>query len=325
MRLRALLKRPAYIVLVVISYSADLVRYIASASVIFFHDSERKITALIRKDNHRIEKGLALPEPRLWFGEPVLARLVTNIQKYCLLKTVDLKFLDESHAVLKEYTEYFSPKAAVPPTIKQHLSRLDAILGSRAPVHAGTIEICRDDIFKRREESYSEFVKSRYSVRQFNGAPISDEVVGRAIDLAIKTPSVCNRCAWKVYNVASPSLRAKVLACQNGNAGFGDTCGNVLIVAMDLRCFEGGGERNQAYVDGGLFAMSLMYALHDEGVASCFLNWSAHYFQDRKLRKLLDIPNYEVIITFIGIGGYPKKLRVAASPRPNASDILKNI
>lgn len=325
MRIKQLLKRPAYVVMLVISCTADFFRYSLCASVIYLQDSDRKLAALIRKDNHRIEKGLSLPSPRAWFGEPVLARQITNLSKYLQSKNADSNLLAESAAVLKEYvTTFEAQKQPRPLAITKYLDILNKLLGERPSFTAGTMEITKLSVQNDLKLDFEHFVKSRFSIRQFDGSSVPETTIAKAAELATKTPSVCNRCAWKVYNVADPVLLKKVLACQNGNAGFGQTCGNVLIVAMDLRCFEGGGERNQAYVDGGLFAMSLVYALHSEAVASCFLNWSADFFQDSKLRKILDIPSHEVIVTFIGIGGYPEKLKVAVSPRPSWAQILLN-
>lgn len=324
-QIKALLKRPAYVVLLTISWVVDLARYTRNASVIFMADSDRKLEALIRKDNHRIEKGLALPQPRVWFGEAVLYRLNKNLREYVGKGKARSDLLDESHTVISEYEKAFLHNGPAPKNIFDLINGINEVLGSRNPCVAGTLEIRKDDVAEMVDIDYERFVRSRFSVRQFDGSVVSSEVVSRAVELATKTPSVCNRCAWKVYNISGAERVSRVLSCQNGNAGFGHTVGNVLIVVSDLRCFEGGGERNQAFVDGGLFAMNLVHALHREGVASCFLNWSADVFQDQRLRKLLRIPSHEVVITFIAIGGYPDTVRVAVSPRPRVNDVLFNL
>lgn len=325
MRLRSLLKRPAYLVLLTISDLADFFRYLRYASILAFYDSDRKLEALIRKDNHRIEKGLALPEPRPWFGESVLARLCANLARYSRAVSPNSMLLDESAAVVNEYEAAFKAGAVPPASVARSIRTIRDILGTRAPFEAGTVMLEKGRLQNAAAFDFELFAKSRFSVRSFAGTPIPEEVVGRAVRVATKTPSVCNRCAWRVYNVVEPTTLERVLACQNGNSGFGHTCGNVLVVCADLRCFEGGGERNQAYVDGGLFAMSLVYALHGNGVASCFLNWSADYFQDAKLRDVLSIPGNEVIVTLVAIGGYPDALRVAVSPRPPVDEVLVTI
>lgn len=74
-------------------------------------------------------------------------------------------------------------------------------------------------------------------------------------------------------------------------------------------------ERYRGWVDGGMFAMSLVYGLHAEGPGAVMLNWSAPRAQDRALRKLTGIPDSALIITTIGFGNLPPELRVSVSQR----------
>ncbi|WP_219584364.1 nitroreductase family protein, partial [Vibrio parahaemolyticus] len=49
-----------------------------------------------------------------------------------------------------------------------------------------------------REKDYFSVVNSRVSCREFTTEKVSEEKVKGAIELALKTPSVCNRQLWKV-------------------------------------------------------------------------------------------------------------------------------
>jgi hypothetical protein len=72
-----------------------------------------------------------------------------------------------------------------------------------------------------------------------------------------------------VYSVSNDTAIEQVLALQNGNRGFGHLAKRVLIVSADLHAFIGPIERNKAFVDGGMFAMSLLYALHRLELGAC--------------------------------------------------------
>ena len=85
----------------------------------------------------------------------------------------------------------------------------------------------------------------------------------------MKSPSACNRQAWHVYHSDSDEVKLAVLKEQSGNKGFGDKIPNLLIVASDLKAFMPAEERYQHWIDGGMFSMSLVYAFHSLGVASC--------------------------------------------------------
>ena len=119
----------------------------------------------------------------------------------------------------------------------------------------------------------------------------------RSINVA---PQHCR--SARVHIAFSRERIARVLSFQNGNAGFGDTLGAVVIVTTDIRAMNSLGERNQCWVDGGIFAMSLAYALHGLGLGACMLNWSQTRERDIALREAVGIPESEAIVTMIGVG-----------------------
>src|SRR5690606_8509042 len=125
---------------------------------------------------------------------------------------------------------------------------------------------------KNKTIDYDYFVKSRHSVRNLTNRPVLREVLNKAIEQARWTPSVCNRQSWRVHVFESKQDKKVALSFQNGNDGFGDCADKILLITCDLRCFFTSRERNQCFIDGGMFSMSLIYALHAAGVCSCALN-----------------------------------------------------
>jgi nitroreductase len=147
-------------------------------------------------------------------------------------------------------------------------------------------------------------------------------LVERAVTLAQKSPSVCNRQAWKVHVITAEDEKRKVLDLQNGSRGFGDQANKVLIVTVELGNFLTVGERNQGWVDGGMFAMSLVYALHSLGLGTCCLNWAVRHERDRQLKHEVDISNSESIIMMIAVGHLPDEFPVAQATRRNVKGML---
>jgi nitroreductase len=131
----------------------------------------------------------------------------------------------------------------------------------------------------------------------------------------MKTPSVCNRQAWHVYHITDASIKEKALRYQSGNRGFGENIPNLMIVTTDLRAFMPGQEHYQHWIDGGLFSMSIIYALHSLGVASCCLNWSQSPGNDKLLRSLIDIEPSHTVIMMLAVGWPDKKNNVCVSAR----------
>lgn len=163
--------------------------------------------------------------------------------------------------------------------------------------------------------SPEDFFLSRYSLREFKERCVDEEVIKRAIHLAMKTPSVCNRQAWHVYHATDPLIKEKALKYQAGNRGFGDKIPNLMIVTTDLKAFMPGQEHYQHWIDGGLFSMSLIYALHSLGVASCCLNWSQSPANDKLLRSLVDIKKSHTVVMMLAVGWPDEENNVCISAR----------
>ena len=152
--------------------------------------------------------------------------------------------------------------------------------------------------------------------------PVEIKIIEEAIRLAQNTPSVCNRQAVRVHAFEQGDLANEILACQKGNSGFGYKANKILIITSDLQCFLSVGERNQPWIDGGLFAMTLIWALHNKGLATCCLNWSATHKQDQKLRATIELPDNEVVIMLLAVGKIPEKVKVPESQRRPIDEIF---
>lgn len=99
--------------------------------------------------------------------------------------------------------------------------------------------------------------------------------------------------------IVDPEKIATALKIQGGFNGYGMPP-VLLLITSDIRAFMNNGERNEPFVDGGLFSMSLLYALEAYGLAACPLNAMFSLSQDRQTRALLHIPDYELPVIYRG-------------------------
>jgi nitroreductase len=178
--------------------------------------------------------------------------------------------------------------------------------------------------YQHSQASFDLFSQSRHSLRHFSTtAEVSVDEVVKAIELAQNAPSSCNRQSSRVHVVAERPLIEAVLALQNGNRGFGHLVSKLLVLTVDLSCYNGINERNLCYIDSGIYAMNLLYALHHQQIGACTLNWCDSPEDDAKLRSLLDIPASETITLFIACGKAPEgTFKVASSPRVEAKNVI---
>lgn len=302
-------------------YFYDISRYAKHSSTVYHPHTASQLEARIYAHYHVIEKGMSLPEPRLGYGMDIINELINLLNNY---KRLGHSY--SSHApscaisTLLHYVQYHEEKGHPVDKLRQRVTEL----GFDPPTSTGGAHtLSKEDILNESHKDFESLVSSRYSIRNFSGEKVSDEDVRQAITLAQKSPSVCNRQSSRVYIVSNLSQKNALLRLQTGNRGFGEFADKILIVTTDLSCFHGSQERNQCFIDGGLFAMSLLYAIHNRGIGACCLNWSASRSQDYSLRELKIIEASENVIMLIAVGHLPKNVTVARSMRRPLDEIIR--
>lgn len=274
---------------------------------------------------HSLEKGLALPAPKPGFGQDKLRMLLDRLETYIRQYGGDWA----SQTSIEAIEAYIAFHAGTPiaTTLEPIVARVAALRTAsrnwQPCVGGGTKPIQHTACFDPTTFSIERFLQSRHSVRNFHSDVVPREVVQQAISLAQTAPSVCNRQAGRVHVIPRSPLANHVLALQDGNRGFGDTASHILIITVDLRCFLSIGERNQMWIDGGLFAMTLVHAFHGLGVGTCFLNWSADMLRDRQLRQRLPLPEWENVITMLAIGYVTEGAQACISQRRPLEEVLR--
>lgn len=272
---------------------------------------------------HKVEKAMALPEVKPLFGLDYIGTLLDLLDRWVhTTRDLDAIVFRGACASLAHYREYVGESLSQKkPDL---LRRIDKFLAdyprARESLNlGGTMTITEEP---QVSTDFERLVHQRHSVRNFAGRHIPDDAIVHAVKLAQQSPSVCNRQCWRVHVFSSKADKAEALRHQNGNSGFGHLADRVLLVTADLRAFLTSGERHQAYIDAGMFAMTLVYALQAQGIASCCLNLSISCLQDMALRRDCKIPVCETPIMMIVIGYPTDSLLVAVSTRRPTEAVL---
>lgn len=87
-----------------------------------------------------------------------------------------------------------------------------------------------------------------------------------------------------------------------------------ILICGDIRGYNIN-ELYQLYVDGGIYSMNLLYALHYLGVAAIPLTMAHKKSRTKLIKKRLDIPENEMPVLLIGVGSYKEQYKVAVSER----------
>lgn len=263
------------------------------------------------KHYHVLEKGLAMGEFRSRAGTDVLERLIELISLWRQHggETDAFHYL-ASLAVINAYHHRHQALGIdvsdiIPVGLVKQTDCGFPTAGSKAPLPASPEELA----------AFDHIALSRHSVRHFDPQRRPDpRSIEDAVQIALSTPSVCNRQTWRIH-LYEGTRAQEVLSHQNGNRGFGHLIPTVAVITSDMRLFGGGVERYQAWIEGGMFAMNFLLALHARGLASVALNWSRLNRDVDALLACASIPDHERITMLIGIGHAAAGHQVACSPR----------
>lgn len=207
---------------------------------------------------------------------------------------------------------------------KELLLQITHFIGSNKnqSLNGGTIDLTQEEIFNSVNIDFEYFFKNRFSIRDFEDTRVKEELIEKAVNIARKTPSVCNRQAWGAHLYSDKNQIKSLLELQNGNRGFDDKIYSLLIVTSNIKSFTYY-EGNQLFVDGGMFSMSLLLAIHAQGLGACALNTCRPYWHEKKIKTIGNIPPHERIIMMIAVGTIKKQFKVAISKRKALNQILK--
>ena len=301
------------------NYFSDAVRYLSYSTTIRGEYSLEQLEARLLAHYHVVEKGMSLKKVRLGYGQENIKRLISFLKMYVAMGyPVEKVAYRGAISTVKAYIDFHIARTYPVREIEKLFDELGVVNVDNV---GGT------KVFRKRNDlktplDFKDFVLSRHSARSFSGEPVASTKIYEAIDIARYSPSACNRQSARVYLVHTADMKKKILRMQNGVRGFSDDIDKLLVVTADLSAFEGIEERNQVYIDGGIFAMSLLYALNYEGLAACALNWCTDKMRDKKLREMVRIGESEVIILLIAVGNYPDECYVAKSARKSVEEIF---
>lgn len=311
------------IISLVLNYFYDLKRYYNSVYNTKNKSNYKNLEANLIKHYHVLEKGLSMPKVKKGFGQEVAMSLINLCEKYIGLgfDINNNQFLSSIY-VLQKYISFNTKYCDLTEMTERYEKILKSININENQLEGGYKLISREDIQNVTNQGFREFSANRYSIRDYSEEDVDTKILIDSIKIAQKSPSACNRQASRVYIVENKELISKVLSYQNGNRGFGHLTNKLLIITSDIRVFEGVHERNQSFIDGGMFAMSLLYGLHYNGLGACALNWSTDYKRDLTFKKAIGINYNENILMMVSVGHLKESFKVAVSKRRNIDDII---
>lgn len=291
-------------------YKIDQKRFENSAFGIDKKKNKENLEAMITFHYHALEKALSFLDFKSGKALSSYDKLIAAMHEY-RDKGFDLtiKAYVSALSVIDAYIKKEEEYGLDVTKLKNELTNLSKDI--EFSNEGGIYELTKKDLLRTKDSNFKELAFNRVSVRDFDEEPVKKEQIEEALSIAEKTPSVCNRQGYNVYAISNKETIQKLLKIQGGLTGHANNISYLLLVTGNNNYMNNWHERNQAFIDGGLYAMSLIYALEYVGVGACPI----HAFFDGPARKLLNIPDSRNLILYIAVGNYPEKVKVPKSPR----------
>ncbi len=268
---------------------------------------------------HAIEKGLNMPEFRTGFGKEKVLHISNILENKGDL--ISEYIYDYALSVLLEYKQtHLGMNIELS---KEVIDSVDRLKNYRETSVSSQHVVSREKYFSNSKGNYVEVVKGRKSIREFSDQKIDKVVLNKAIDLSTECPSACNRQPYHVYVISETKQVDFINTIHYGNKGFGHTVPTYLIVTSNQSAFLSPLERNDVFINGGIYLNSLVNALYYYEIGSCILNWSVHPNIDIKLRNNCNIDNNDTIIAIVAIGVVSDIVKYGTSPKKGYIDIIK--
>ena len=165
------------------------------------------------------------------------------------------------------------------------------------------------------ESKVFEVIKERYSVRKYADKPIEEEKLNLILESARLAPSASNSQPWHFYVVKDKekisALSQKMPLGTNLILNSFIAQAPVVIVAtagpigLLRRVASYIVNKKWHYIDVAIALEHMVLTGWELGIGSCWIGW----FDEKKVKKLLDIPKEEEVIDMLTLG-YPKEGRL---------------
>lgn len=279
---------------------------------------------LLRRNIHRLEKGLIMWPRRLEFGADYIGVTVAAaVRVYG--ETADSQGDAERHWIISVLTSYFhATRDALSPDIRTAESTFSACFGHSASSadssspHQHVIDVQGSGI---DVEALKRLASGRRSVRWFQNTKVERSLVDRAIEIASESPTACNRAPYRFEIIDSGPGVQQVAECAMGTGGYAHQVPSIVVVVGDLSAFFHERDRHLIYIDSSLAAMGFVLGLEAQGIASCMINWPDIPERDARIHKLLGLADTERVIMLIAYGFVDSERLVAFSAKGSIDDI----
>ena len=175
---------------------------------------------------------------------------------------------------------------------------------------------------------FQELINLRQSVRKYADIPVERVKIDKIIEAVHLSPSACNSQPWKIIMVDEPELKNEVArATFSKTISFNRFAVEAPVIAVlviekaKLIAQIGGSIKNMEYpqIDIGIAAAHFCLQAAELGLGTCMIGW----FDEKKIRQLLNIPEKRKIGLVITLGYPPEDYKLRKKIRKPLDEICR--
>lgn len=295
-----------------------------------YHASLRepgRSSPLLRRNIHRLEKGLIMEPRRPLFGEGFIVETVRQFRRAAERESFSPSELKWATDVLDAYFGVVQSSPVVERARQVYVQARQA--GPAEPADA----VRQFTPYPRWQSppcdtGYEELLtlfKRRRSVRWYRPIPVPGELIDKCVNAATLAPSACNRQSFRFIVANGMEQAGSVAACAGGTVGFAYQLPAVVIVVGDLSAYPMERDRHLIYIDASLASMQFMLAAETLGLATCPINWPDVDASEADLRRIVTLPPHERVVMLIAIGYADDGGGVPYSRKKEAASIAETL
>jgi nitroreductase len=289
--------------------------------------------ALLRRNTHRLEKGLIMRPRREVFAEGFIQETIDCYEN--AIRSPRLSAGEKKWAT-DVLDEYFSVVGSTQVTSKAKAQYKNAKCDSADDHDGAAILPSPNAAYKPyaykqlpqidiKFEDLNQLFIRRRSVRWYEDKPVPLTLVQRAANIASLAPSACNRQSYRFVFCNNKDKAVAIANCAGGTTGFAENLPAIIAVVGDLSSYPAERDRHLIYIDGSLGAMQLMLSLETLRLSSCPINWPEVDANERKIRKIIDLQNYERVVMLLAVGYADREGGIPYSQKKTNNLILEDI
>ncbi|GGE48893.1 hypothetical protein GCM10007276_27580 [Agaricicola taiwanensis] len=261
----------------------------------------------LRRNIHRLEKGLIMPNRRSIFA---LDYIVPTVDDFARVVSAYEEGTDAGSELIWAHdvlSDYFDAVDLSHPRLNECHQKFLAARSrfERCARRANRrfVPFARDlTVEPATIDQLTALSVRRRSVRSYQDRPVPRDMVDKAIAVAAQSPSACNRQPFVFRLFDDRELVQKIISLPAGTKGFGNGVPAVAVIVGRLRAYPLERDRHIIYIDGSLAAMSFMFALESMGIASCAINWADEEPAESNMKALLNLDDDERVVMLIAYG-----------------------